>query len=30
MDGGNKRFGRSREDCFWALFGFSLLDRAKK
>jgi len=30
MGGGNKRFGGSREDYFWALFGFSLLDRAKK
>ena len=30
MAGGNKRFGGSQEDYFWALFGFSLLDRAKK
>jgi NADPH-dependent 2,4-dienoyl-CoA reductase/sulfur reductase-like enzyme len=30
MAGGNKRFGGNEEDYFWALFGFSLLDRAKK
>jgi NADPH-dependent 2,4-dienoyl-CoA reductase/sulfur reductase-like enzyme len=30
MAGGNKRFGGSEGDYFWALFGFSLLDRAKK
>ena len=30
MAGGNKRFGGSQEDYFWALFGFSLLDRARK
>ena len=30
MAGGNKRFGGRQEDYFWALFGFSLLDRAKK
>ena len=30
MAGGNERFGGRQEDYFWALFGFSLLDRAKK
>ena len=30
MAGGNRRFGGNEEDYFWALFGFSLLDRAKK
>ncbi|MGB7630265.1 MAG: FAD-dependent oxidoreductase [Candidatus Deferrimicrobium sp.] len=30
MAGGNKRFGGNEGDYFWALFGFSLLDRAKK
>lgn len=30
MAGGNKRFGGNEEDYFWALFGFSLLDRARK
>jgi NADPH-dependent 2,4-dienoyl-CoA reductase/sulfur reductase-like enzyme len=30
MAGGKKRFGGNQEDYFWALFGFSLLDRAKK
>ena len=30
MAGGKKRFGGNEEDYFWALFGFSLLDRAKK
>jgi NADPH-dependent 2,4-dienoyl-CoA reductase/sulfur reductase-like enzyme len=30
MVGGNKRFGGEQEIYFWALFGFSLLDRAKK
>ncbi len=30
MGGGNKRFGGNEGDYFWALFGFSLLDRAKK
>jgi NAD(P)H-nitrite reductase large subunit len=29
MAGGKKRFGRNQEDYFWALFGFSLLDRVK-
>jgi NADPH-dependent 2,4-dienoyl-CoA reductase/sulfur reductase-like enzyme len=30
MVGGKKRFGKDEADYFWALFGFSLLDRAKK
>lgn len=30
MAGGKKRFGGKQEDYFWALFGFSLLDRSKK
>jgi NADPH-dependent 2,4-dienoyl-CoA reductase/sulfur reductase-like enzyme len=30
MAGGNKRFGGNEGDYFWALFGFSLLDRARK
>jgi hypothetical protein len=30
MAGGNKRFGGDEEDYFWALFGFSLLDRSRK
>jgi len=30
MAGGNKRFGGNPEDYFWALFGFPLIDRAKK
>ncbi|RJP18948.1 MAG: hypothetical protein C4529_11825 [Deltaproteobacteria bacterium] len=30
MAGGNQRFGGNEGDYFWALFGFSLLDRAKK
>lgn len=30
MAGGNRRFGSEQENYFWALFGFSLLDRAKK
>jgi len=30
MGGGKKRFGGNEGDYFWALFGFSLLDRAKK
>ncbi|MGE5247833.1 MAG: FAD-dependent oxidoreductase, partial [Verrucomicrobiota bacterium] len=29
MAGGKKRFGGNQEDYFWALFGFSLLDRVK-
>ena len=29
MGGWNKRFGGSQEDCFWALFDFSPLARAK-
>jgi NADPH-dependent 2,4-dienoyl-CoA reductase/sulfur reductase-like enzyme len=30
MAGGNRRFGSEQENYFWALFGFSLLDRARK
>ena len=30
MAGGNRRFGSEWENYFWALFGFSLLDRATK
>jgi NADPH-dependent 2,4-dienoyl-CoA reductase/sulfur reductase-like enzyme len=30
MTGGNRRFGSEQENYFWALFGFSLLDRARK
>jgi len=30
MAGGNRRFGGEQEDYFWALFGFSLLDRSKR
>ena len=30
MAGGNKRFGGDEGDYFWALFGFSLLDRSRK
>jgi len=30
MAGGNQRFGSEQENYFWALFGFSLLDRARK
>lgn len=30
MAGEDKRFGGNEEDYFWALFGFSLLDRARK
>ncbi len=29
MAGGKKRFGGNQEDYFWALFGFSLIDRVK-
>jgi NADPH-dependent 2,4-dienoyl-CoA reductase/sulfur reductase-like enzyme len=30
MAGGSRRFGGNPEDYFWALFGFPLLDRARK
>jgi 3-phenylpropionate/trans-cinnamate dioxygenase ferredoxin reductase subunit len=30
MAGGNRRFGSEQENYFWALFGFSLQDRARK
>jgi 3-phenylpropionate/trans-cinnamate dioxygenase ferredoxin reductase subunit len=30
MAGGDRRFGGDEGDYFWALFGFSLLDRARK
>lgn len=30
MTGGTRRFGSEQENYFWALFGFSLLDRARK
>ena len=30
MAGGNRRFGGNPEDYFWALFGFPLMDRARK
>jgi NADPH-dependent 2,4-dienoyl-CoA reductase/sulfur reductase-like enzyme len=30
MAGGNERFGDGQEDYFWALFGFPLLERAKR
>jgi len=30
MAGGNRRFGGEEVDYFWALFGFSLLDRSRK
>ena len=30
MAGGKRRFGAEQENYFWALFGYSLMDRAKK